>query len=70
MAPHDEDLLPENTSGYKLSQPKHSLAEYEKMGESNVRNYVLLVVFAIVGMRPVVRIRPEQVPRRPPDWFC
>ncbi|KAK3307286.1 uncharacterized protein B0T15DRAFT_492769 [Chaetomium strumarium] len=32
MAPQDDDLLPENTSGYKLSQPKHSLAEYQKMG--------------------------------------
>ncbi|KXX81159.1 Rho GDP-dissociation inhibitor [Madurella mycetomatis] len=31
MAPNNDDLLPENTSGYKLSQPKHSLAEYEKM---------------------------------------
>jgi hypothetical protein len=34
MAPQEEDLLPENTSGYKLSQPKHSLAEYQKMGKS------------------------------------
>lgn len=33
MAPQEEDLLPENTSGYKLSQPKHSLAEYQKMGK-------------------------------------
>jgi len=30
---HDDDLLPENTSGYKLSQPKLGLAEYQKMGE-------------------------------------
>lgn len=34
MAPQDDDLLPENTSGYKLSQPKQSLAEYQKMGKS------------------------------------
>lgn len=33
MAPNDEELLPENTSGYKLSQPKQSLAEYQKMGK-------------------------------------
>jgi Rho GDP-dissociation inhibitor len=35
MAPQDDDLLPENTSGYKLSQPKHSLAEYQKMDEGD-----------------------------------
>lgn len=32
MADHDE-VLPEETSGYKLSQPKQSLAEYQQMGE-------------------------------------
>ncbi|KAK4188316.1 immunoglobulin E-set [Podospora australis] len=32
---HDEELLPENTSGYKLSQPKQSLAEYQKMDEND-----------------------------------
>ncbi|KAK3987629.1 hypothetical protein QBC44DRAFT_371962 [Cladorrhinum sp. PSN332] len=31
MTHQDDDLLPENTSGYKLSQPKQSLAEYQKM---------------------------------------
>ncbi|KAH8681090.1 immunoglobulin E-set [Xylariales sp. PMI_506] len=31
MASHDEDLLPEQTEGYKLSQPKQSLAEYQNM---------------------------------------
>ncbi|KAI1203864.1 rho GDP dissociation inhibitor [Nemania serpens] len=32
MAPHeDNDHLPEETQGYKLSQPKQSLAEYENM---------------------------------------
>ncbi|KAJ9143911.1 E set domain-containing protein [Coniochaeta hoffmannii] len=30
MADHDE-VLPEETSGYKLSQPKQSLAEYQQM---------------------------------------
>ncbi|KAK4134567.1 E set domain-containing protein [Trichocladium antarcticum] len=35
MAPQDDDLTPENTSGYKLSQPKHSLAEYQKMDEGD-----------------------------------
>lgn len=33
MASHDDnDHLPEETQGYKLSQPKQSLAEYENMG--------------------------------------
>ncbi len=34
MASHDDDLLPENTSGYKISQPKQSLAAYQNMGMS------------------------------------
>jgi Rho GDP-dissociation inhibitor len=32
---HEDDLLPENSSGYKLSQPKQSLAEYQKMDEND-----------------------------------
>lgn len=32
MASHDDDHLPEDTQGYKLSQPKQSLAEYQQMG--------------------------------------
>lgn len=32
MASHDDDTMPEETQGYKLSQPKQSLAEYQKMG--------------------------------------
>jgi Rho GDP-dissociation inhibitor len=31
MASHDDDNLPEETQGYKLSQPKQSLAEYQQM---------------------------------------
>jgi hypothetical protein len=31
---HDEDTMPEETQGYKLSQPKQSLAEYQQMGTS------------------------------------
>ena len=30
--PHEDDTMPEETAGYKLSQPKQSLAEYEQMG--------------------------------------
>ena len=37
MASHDDDLMPENTSGYKISQPKQSLADYQKMGMSSSR---------------------------------
>jgi Rho GDP-dissociation inhibitor len=33
MAPHDEELLPEDTAGYKLSQPKQTLEQYQKMGK-------------------------------------
>lgn len=29
---HDDDTMPEQTEGYKLSQPKQSLAEYHQMG--------------------------------------
>lgn len=32
MASHDDDTMPEETQGYKLSQPKQSLAEYQQMG--------------------------------------
>lgn len=28
---HDDDVMPEETQGYKLSQPKQSLAEYQQM---------------------------------------
>ncbi|PMB64618.1 Rho GDP-dissociation inhibitor [Beauveria bassiana] len=31
MASQNDDTMPEETQGYKLSQPKQSLAEYEKM---------------------------------------
>lgn len=43
MAPQDDELVPENTSGYKLSQPKHTLEEYQKMGESTKQSLFLLV---------------------------
>lgn len=34
--PHEDDTMPEETQGYKLSQPKHSLAEYQQMGTSSL----------------------------------
>ena len=37
MASQDTDLLPENTSGYKLSQPKQTLEQYQNMGKSDER---------------------------------
>ena len=33
-AHHEDDPMAEESSGYKLSQPKQSLAEYQKMGKS------------------------------------
>lgn len=36
MASNDQDdHMPEETQGYKLSQPKQSLAEYQNMGEKH-----------------------------------
>ncbi|KKY38273.1 putative rho gdp dissociation inhibitor [Diaporthe ampelina] len=32
---HDEDTMPEETQGYKLSQPKQSLAEYQQMDSND-----------------------------------
>ncbi len=39
---HDEDVMPEETQGYKLSQPKQSLAEYQQMGESSLSMRLLV----------------------------
>ncbi|CRK30110.1 hypothetical protein BN1708_015749, partial [Verticillium longisporum] len=37
---HDDDVMPEETQGYKLSQPKQSLAEYQQMGKNTVKGDV------------------------------
>ena len=34
MASHEDDTMPEETQGYKLTQPKQTLAEYNDMGMS------------------------------------
>ena len=34
MVAHDDETMPEETQGYKLTQPKQSLAEYNNMGTS------------------------------------
>ncbi|KAJ0159298.1 Rho GDP-dissociation inhibitor [Colletotrichum tanaceti] len=40
MASHEqEDTMPEETQGYKLSQPKQSLAEYQKMDSTLIRDF-------------------------------
>ncbi|KAJ2896146.1 rho GDP dissociation inhibitor [Zalerion maritima] len=41
MASHEEDTMPEETQGYKLSQPKQSLAEYQQMdaGDESLQRY-------------------------------
>lgn len=41
---HDEDTMPEETQGYKLSQPKQSLAEYQSMGMCTCSNFLPLGV--------------------------
>jgi hypothetical protein len=40
MASHDDDTMPEETQGYKLSQPKQSLAEYQQMGRCSLFPWV------------------------------
>ncbi|KAG7106386.1 Rho GDP-dissociation inhibitor like protein [Verticillium longisporum] len=41
QAAHDDDVMPEETQGYKLSQPKQSLAEYQQMdqGDESLQRY-------------------------------
>ncbi|OLN87354.1 Rho GDP-dissociation inhibitor [Colletotrichum chlorophyti] len=40
MASHEQDdTMPEETQGYKLSQPKQSLAEYQKMDPGLIRDF-------------------------------
>ncbi|KAI9158225.1 Rho GDP-dissociation inhibitor [Paramyrothecium foliicola] len=41
MASHEEDTMPDETQGYKLSQPKQSLAEYQQMdaGDESLQRY-------------------------------
>ncbi|RCI12177.1 hypothetical protein L249_0590 [Ophiocordyceps polyrhachis-furcata BCC 54312] len=38
---HDDDTMPDETQGYKLSQPKQSLAEYQQMdaNDESLRRY-------------------------------
>ncbi|KAI0193408.1 RHO protein GDP dissociation inhibitor [Xylaria flabelliformis] len=48
MASHDEnDHLPEETQGYKLSQPKQSLAEYQDMGMCQICSYLLALYLCL-----------------------
>lgn len=42
MASHDEDTMPEETQGYKLSQPKQSLAQYQEMGKDSQQQQQIL----------------------------
>lgn len=49
MTSQDDDLMPETTSGYKLSQPKQSLAEYEKMGKSFLREAKLTLLAPLLS---------------------
>ena len=51
MASHDDDTMPEETQGYKLSQPKQSLAEYQNMG---VYTYISLFPFWLFDIYIIV----------------
>lgn len=64
MASHEEELMPENTSGYKISQPKQSLAAYQNMGKSR-----LFLSFPEASNGPAGLVRPSRslVPARPPQ---
>ena len=53
---HDDDHLPEETQGYKLSQPKQSLAEYAQMGMSTLYISVVLDEGSITFMSPSGRV--------------
>lgn len=55
--------MPENTSGYKISQPKQSLAAYQNMGKSR-----LFLSFPEASNGPAGLVRPSRslVPATPP----
>lgn len=46
--------MPENTSGYKISQPKQSLAAYQNMGKSQS-----FLLFPSTANRPAGPVRPS-----------
>lgn len=52
MATHhdDDSTMPEETQGYKLSQPKQSIAEYQQMGMS-IYARLLLTTFSLFQNR-------------------
>lgn len=49
MASHDDDNLPEETQGYKLSQPKQSLAQYQQMGTFDKSCFLPFAVVICIG---------------------
>lgn len=72
MASHDDDTMPEETQGYKLSQPKQTLAEYQQMGAfistftflaitSDLRAFRHIVPFSIT-IPPSFIIAAQQMP--------
>jgi hypothetical protein len=62
MASHDEDLMPENTSGYKISQPKQSLADYQKMGMSTYAAVTSPITVLVVHLQEFHGPRPPEAP--------
>jgi len=53
--------MPENTSGYKISQPKQSLAAYQNMGKSRLFLSLPKHQTGWVG-QAILKSRPSQAP--------
>jgi hypothetical protein len=54
---HDDDTMPEETQGYKLSQPKQSLAQYTEMGEfPDLESISILSLYKPAAIFPVVHL--------------
>ena len=63
MASHEEDLMPENTSGYKISQPKQSLATYQQMGKSrSFLSFIDAPNRQPVAGQAILKSHPSQAP--------
>ena len=66
MDHHDDELKPEGTTGYKLSQPKQSMADYQNMGTWRVTRRAKVAIrenslpvadfFHAIGLAAVSRV--------------
>jgi hypothetical protein len=57
---HEDDPTAEEQSGYKLSQPKQSLAEYQQMGKSP-QVQTKISTFGILCVHGYAPLRGEKV---------